>query len=232
MTSAADEVPMVTTFAALVNRALECPRGTDRRIIGVAGSPGAGKTTLVKALVQALVTTATSDEKPDGWVAHVPMDGFHLADVELARLGRLQRKGAPDTFDAAGCAALMRRIRDTYDTGETVYAPAFDRDIEQPVAGCIPVLPDCQLVLTEGNYLLLDDPAWRPVRAQLDEAWFLDADEDVRHSRLVERHIRFGKEPNHAEAWVFEVDEPNARLIGSTRDSADVIVTGSLLLPQ
>jgi pantothenate kinase len=230
MTHAAGEVPVVTTFAELLDRARERPNGADRRIIGVVGSPGSGKTTLVETVLAALATSG------DGWVegrvAHVPMDGFHLADVELARLGRLHRKGAPDTFDAAGYAALLRRIHSAQGHAETVYAPAFDRDIEQPVAGSIPVLPQCELVLTEGNYLLLDADEWRDVRAQLDEVWFLDADDDVRRSRLVERHVRFGKERTHAEAWVSEVDEPNARLIASTRESADVLVSESLLLPR
>ena len=228
MTHPAGGVCVVTTFDQLVARARARPDGTDRRIIGVVGSPGAGKTTLVEALLHALVTTG---EEPDGWVAHVPMDGFHLADVELVRLGRRERKGAPDTFDSAGYAALLRRLHSTHGSPETVYAPAFDRTIEQPVAGSIPVLPDCRLVLTEGNYLLLDDEDWRQVRAQLDEVWYLDADDDVRRTRLVDRHIRFGKTPAMAEAWVGEVDEPNARVIASTRENADVIVAPTLQLP-
>ena len=112
-----------------------------------------------------------------------------------------------------------------------MYAPAFDRDLEQPVAGSIAVSPECRLVLTEGNYLLLDDDAWRPVRAQLDEIWFLDADDEVRRARLVARHILFGKTPSQAGAWVSEVDEPNARLIAPTREDADLIVAGTLVLP-
>ena len=205
MTYAPGRVPAVSTFAELLDRARKRAPGGARRIIGVVGTPGAGKTTLVEAVIKAL---AISDDRPDGWIAHVPMDGFHLADVELERRGRLDRKGAPDTFDPCGYAALLRRIHGMRDTDETVYAPAFDRDIEQPVAGSIPVLPQCELVLTEGNYLLLDDEAWRRVRAELDEVWFLDADDEVRRSRLVQRHVRFGKAPTHAEAWVTEVDEP------------------------
>jgi pantothenate kinase len=149
--------------------------------------------------------------------------------VELARLGRVDRKGAPDTFDADGYAALLGRVRAAYGTDETVYAPAFERDIEQPIAGAIPVPPSCELVLTEGNYLLLDDETWRHVRAQLDEVWFLDADDHVRRSRLVERHVRFGKAPAHAASWVTEVDEANAKLVAATRARADVLVSASAL---
>ena len=227
MTHAPGAVPVVTTFADLLDRARERRPGGERRIIGVVGNPGSGKTTLVSAVLEALA--ATGDGRPDGWLAHVPMDGFHLADVELTRLGRLDRKGAPDTFDAAGYAALLLRLHTAHGSHEIVYAPAFDRDIEQPVAGSIPVLPQCELVLTEGNYLLLDDGAWREVRAQLDEVWFLEADDDVRRSRLVDRHVRFGKTRTHAEAWVAEVDEPNATLIAETRSRADVLVSSSLL---
>lgn len=218
--------PVVSTLDALVGRARPRPRSTGRRLIGIVGSPGAGKTTLVQALLRAL--SSSGDDQPDGWVAHVPMDGFHLADAELSRLGRLHRKGAPDTFDVGGYVALLRRLHAAQGTGETVYAPAFDRDLEQPVAGSIPVLPECRLVLTEGNYLLLDD-AWRPVRAELDEVWFLEADDEVRRSRLVDRHVRFGKSAARAEAWVCEVDEPNARLVAATRGLADVVVADSLL---
>jgi pantothenate kinase len=222
-------MPVVTTFADLLDRARERRSGGGRRIIGVVGNPGSGKTTLVSAVLGALA--ATGESRPDGWLAHVPMDGFHLADVELTRLGRLDRKGAPDTFDVAGYAALLRRIHATHGVGETIYAPAFDRDLEQPVAGSIPVLPQCELVLSEGNYLLLDEDPWREVRTQLDDVWFLDADDEVRRSRLVDRHVRFGKSRTHAEAWVAEVDEPNATLIASTRDRADVLVSSSLLPP-
>ena len=221
---------MASSLDELVDRARAGLSRSGRRVIGVAGSPGAGKTTLVEALLRALTPAADQPGGwPDGWVAHVPMDGYHLADVELSRLGRLERKGAPDTFDAAGYAALLRRLHATYGSSVTVYAPAFDRELEQPLAGAIAVPPECRLVLTEGNYLLLDDGDWHQVREHLDEVWFLDADDDLRRGRLVARHIRFGKSPADAEAWVDDVDEPNARRVTSTRGGADVIVAASVL---
>jgi pantothenate kinase len=206
------------TLDHLVTRARRLMRDDQRALLGIAGAPGAGKTTLALALVEALGPEAV----------HVPMDGFHLADVELERLGRRARKGAPDTFDADGYAALLARLRlSDPATGiglGTVYAPAFDREIEQPIAGSIPVPSSCRLVVSEGNYLLVDDPAWRAVRARFDEVWFHETDEVLRRTRLVERHVRFGKTRDDAVAWVEAVDEPNARLIEATRPYADLVV--------
>jgi pantothenate kinase len=155
------------------------------------------------------------------------MDGFHLADTELARLGRRDRKGAPDTFDPAGYVALLRRLRD--DSDDVVYAPGFDRTIEQPLAGAIPVPPPARLIITEGNYLLVHDHGWARVRPALDEVWYVDLDADERLRRLIARHVRFGKEPTAAAAWATGTDERNAVLITSTRSHADLIVPASLM---
>ena len=142
-----------------------------RRVVGITGAPGAGKTTYALGLVAASGVPA----------AYVPMDGFHLADVTLEALGRLDRKGAPDTFDAWGYAALLRRLREERD--HVVYAPGFERDLEQPIAGALAVPPEAELVVTEGNYLLLDRPEWRAVRAELDEVVHLETDDEVRRRR-------------------------------------------------
>ncbi|KUI12202.1 nucleoside triphosphate hydrolase [Mycolicibacterium acapulense] len=187
-------------------------RRQPRVVLGVTGAPGAGKSTLAEA-----IATAADD------AVHVPMDGYHLADVELQRLGRLDRKGAVDTFDAYGYLALLQRIRAQGD--ETVYAPAFHRDLEQPIAGSIAVLPHHRLIVTEGNYLLDDEPPWPTIRALLDEVWFVDAPPDVRRRRLIARHVEFGKSPEQAEAWVRAVDNPNAARIETARDRADFVVT-------
>ncbi|MEU0395414.1 nucleoside/nucleotide kinase family protein [Streptomyces sp. NPDC006208] len=184
-----------------------------RRILGLAGAPGSGKSTLAARLVDAL----------EGLAALVPMDGFHLAQSELVRLGRAHRKGAPETFDAAGYAALLGRLRRPAPDA-VVYAPAFDRTLEDPVAGSIPVGPDVALVVTEGNYLLHDEGDWAHIRPFLDEVWFLELDREVRVRRLVDRHVRHGKERSYAERWVRDSDEPNARLIGRGRDRADLVV--------
>jgi pantothenate kinase len=182
-----------------------------RRLLGLAGPPGGGKSTLADAL------KAQFGER----VAIVPMDGFHLANSELLRLGRRARKGAPDTFDAAGFVALLRHLKAPLQ-GETVYAPEFRREIEEAVAGAVAVAPDVPLVVTEGNYLLLDSPPWSDVRALLDEAWYIAGDEALRLERLVRRHMQFGRSEQAARDWVAHTDEPNARLIEATRGWADL----------
>ncbi|MFJ5064176.1 nucleoside/nucleotide kinase family protein [Streptomyces nigra] len=213
---------MAPTFTELLDRARSLADGGGRAVLGIAGSPGAGKTTLAETLVRELNGTV------DPWVAHVPMDGFHLADAELERLGRRDRKGAPDTFDAAGYAALLRRLREE-PGDDVVYAPGFERELEQPIAGAVPVEPAARLVVTEGNYLLLGTGAWARVRAQLDEVWFCELDEEERLRRLIARHERFGKTHEEAVAWVMRSDQRNAELVAATRDRADLMVPATAL---
>jgi len=168
------------------------------------------------------VAQALLDALP-GRAQVVPMDGFHLANAELGRLGRAGRKGAPDTFDSAGYVALLRRLR-TQPAGETVYAPEFRRDIEEPVAGAIGVRPDTPLVITEGNYLLLEEGPWAGVAPLLDEVWYVEVDDGLRIERLLRRHQQFGRSLEAAQAWVAQTDEPNARRIAATRTRAHHIL--------
>lgn len=216
------------TFAELVARARILVGAGERRVlIGVTGNPGAGKTTLVQALAAALAPDPPPGLAPGEWVAHVPMDGFHLADVELRRLGRRDRKGAPDTFDGQGYLNLLRRLR--ADEPSVVYAPTFERTLEQPLAAAVPIPPAARLILTEGNYLLLDTEPWSAIAGELDEAWYCALDDERRRDRLTARHVAFGKEPDFAARWVREVDEANARLITASRARADLIVPNGVL---
>jgi pantothenate kinase len=187
--------------------------GDDRRILGLTGAPGSGKSTLAQQIVEHVADRSVL----------VPMDGFHLANVELARLGRSARKGAEDTFDSAGYVALLRRLRDQR-AGEIVYAPEFRREIEESIAGAIPVFAEHRLIVTEGNYLLLDTGCWIDIRPLVDEIWYIDLDPQLRLERLVARHIRYGREERAAREWVARTDEPNAVLIASTRARADLVI--------
>jgi pantothenate kinase len=199
-------------FEELVARA-SALRAGERALLGICGAPAAGKSTLAARLVTALGPSSV----------HIGMDGFHLAQVELTRLGRTERKGAPDTFDAAGYVNLLRRLR-SRPPDETVYAPGFRRDLEEPIAGAVPVSPSVRLVVTEGNYLLLADPPWHEVRTLLDEVWFLEPPEESRHQWLIDRHRAFGRSLTEARERTFGSDERNAVLIEATRESADLVV--------
>lgn len=184
-----------------------------RYMLGLAGAPGAGKSTVAQRLLEAL----------PGRAVVVPMDGYHLANSELARLGRAGRKGAPDTFDGAGYVALLARLR-LRAAGEVVYAPEYRREIEEGVAGAIAVPPEIELVITEGNYLLLDQGHWRGVRAQLDAVWYVDIDGDLRRERLAARHMRYGRTAEQARDWVLRTDEPNALLVEASKVRADLVL--------
>jgi pantothenate kinase len=194
-------------------------------LLGIAGQPGAGKSTLAERVVA---------DVPGAVL--VGMDGFHLAHVTLTALGRVGRKGAPDTFDAAGYVALLRRIRglDGLDRpvaldqpGTTVWAPRFDRGIEDAIAGAVAVTSDVPLVVTEGNYLLLDDAPWREIPGLLDACWYVDLDEDVRRARLQARHERYGRTPDEARERTWGSDERNAVLVSASRSRATAVVTAT-----
>lgn len=210
-TTSATVTALPTVAASHLERASALASRGQRTLLGLVGAPGAGKSTLADVLLHHLGSQAQG----------VPMDGFHLANRELDRLGRRQRKGAPDTFDSAGFAALLRRLRQQdADTGEVVYAPAFTRDLDEPVAGAIPIFADTPLVIVEGNYLLLEDGHWQSVAPLLDEVWYVDVAPAQRTQQLIARHVQFGRTPQAAADWAAQTDEPNAVRIAATRHRA------------
>jgi pantothenate kinase len=183
-----------------------------RRLLGITGPPGGGKSTLASRIAEELGDRARL----------VRMDGFHLAQAELVRLGREDRKGAIDTFDAAGYVALLRRLRDASE--DVVFAPEFRREIEEPIAGAVAVPRNVPLVITEGNYLLVDEGEWGAVRSLLDEAWFVTTSEETRLRWLIQRHIDYGKAPDAARAWALGSDQRNAQVVDATKVRADALV--------
>jgi len=181
---------------------VECASASTRTIIGIIGKPGGGKSTLSKYLLKGMDPTL---------VSVVPMDGFHLSNKVLKELGRSDRKGAQDTFDVKGFTALIERIK--MDSAEPIYYPVFDRSIEESIAAQGVVYPSTRVVIVEGNYLMHDRDGWQEISPLLDQSWYTFLDEDIRISRLISRHIAFGKDPESAKAWAKGSDQVNADLI-------------------
>jgi len=199
--------------AALARIQNHLENSTERVLIGIIGKPGAGKSTLSKYLLAKL---------PKEFVTVVPMDGYHLSNKVLKDLKRADRKGAPDTFDVAGFISLVKRIRS--EQTQNIYYPIFDRAIEESIAAQGVVTSATKVVIIEGNYLLHDDGGWEVCNDLLDESWMVDVDDDKRISRLISRHIAYGKEPAAAKAWAKGTDEVNAKLIERGRNRADFVV--------
>ncbi|WP_235939611.1 nucleoside/nucleotide kinase family protein [Occultella kanbiaonis] len=203
---------------ALVRRIRDLLGSTDRVLIGVVGSPGAGKSTLTDALGAALEAGGVR-------CAVVGMDGFHLAQAELDRLGRAERKGAIDTFDGDGYLALLRRLRAQRPGDDVIYAPRYVRGaLEQPIGSHVPVAAGVRVVLTEGNYLLAETPPWDRVREVVDETWFLRTDPVARRERLLARHLANGKSMEPALAFTDGSDARNAELVEATAEAAELVV--------
>ena len=184
-----------------------------RIIIGIVGKPGAGKSTLTSYLLENLVK-----EK----AVLVPMDGYHLSNKLLEEYKKADRKGAYDTFDARGYSELLKRIK--LDLESDIYFPIFHREIEESIVAEGVVSKDCKVVLTEGNYLLLNNHGWQDVKSFLTESWYIQIDDELRRERLMARSIRYGRSPEIAYKWTHGSDEINAELVQTTVASADVII--------
>lgn len=187
--------------------------GTARTIIGIIGKPGGGKSTLSKYLLKGMDPSL---------VSVVPMDGFHLSNKVLKELGKSDRKGAQDTFDVKGFTTLIARIKS--DTTDPIYYPVFDRSIEESIAAQGVVYPSTRVVIVEGNYLMHDKDGWEEVSPLLDQKWYAYLDEDIRISRLISRHIAFGKDPESAKAWAKGSDQVNAELIETGVARCDFLI--------
>lgn len=225
MSRVVDQVVNGTTtppVTELVNRVphVSVHSGDRRYLLGIAGPPGGGKSTLSGALLSAL-----TGRDGDGSWQLVQLDGFHLSNEVLISLDRRARKGAPDTFDVAGFTALLDRII-ADEPNETVYAPRFHREIEEAVAASTPIGPAVRGVMVEGNYLFLNDGEWANVRPLLNDCWFVDSpSEEVRTERLVARaSVTYGSR-EAGEQWVESSDQKNVRLVIDSRPRDVPIIT-------
>jgi len=188
-----------------------------RVLLGLVGAPAAGKSTLARRLVAGVDERVGADT-----AAYVPMDGFHLSNAQLDRLGLQDRKGAPDTFDVDGYVHLLRRLR--AERERPLYAPDFDRRLDEPIAARIVIPPAARLIVTEGNYLADDGPGWDQVRDLVDELWYVDTPSSLRERRLLRRHVRGGRTESEAEDFIAASERPNADRIERGRDHCTRIV--------
>lgn len=189
-----------------------------RIVLGLAGPPGAGKSTLAEFIV-----AYARARMGDSWAAYCPMDGYHLSNAQLARLGLENRKGAPATFDVGGYIAMLSRL--TADSGEDIYVPEYDRALHEPIAARLLVPAKARLLVTEGNYLALDAPPWRDARRFIDHLWYVDAADSLREERLVARQIAGGRAEDAAHEWVAASDRPNGELVKLSKNKADRTIT-------
>jgi pantothenate kinase len=242
----------IDEIAAVIETAAQPDR---RIVVGIVGPPGAGKSTIADAVVEqlnllaarqphAVQPHASQTQKTQSsqlrWMprsALLPMDGFHLPQQRLVELGRRDRMGAPDTFDVDGFIQTLTALKQpaAFDasgssanpgnSGNAVFAPGFDRSIEEAVPNQIAILPEFPIVVVEGNYLLLGTDGWERAAPLLDLTFYVQLDQEERLRRLVDRHVRFGKTADAARAWALGPDEANAMLIAATSTYADHIIT-------
>jgi pantothenate kinase len=185
---------------------------SQRFVVAIAGPPGSGKSTLAEMLHEVL---------PEDSAVVVPMDGFHFDDIVLNQRGLRPRKGAPETFDYRGFAALLKRIR---AAEPEVAIPVFDRSIELSRAGAAIVGSDVKFVLVEGNYLLLDEEPWSSLAGLFDFSIFVDVPRGELERRLMERWRGHGKSDEDARAWIASNDLPNIERVLARRREADLVI--------
>ncbi|KAM0849932.1 hypothetical protein ACQ4PT_053395 [Festuca glaucescens] len=203
----------------------------NRYIVGLAGPPGAGKSTVASEVVRRVNARWSQKRSKDSSLnsnediaTMLPMDGFHLYRSQLDAMEDPKeahaRRGAPWTFNPC----LFLKCLQALKKEGSVYAPSFDHGVGDPVENDIVVKPEHKIVIVEGNYLLLEENIWREIRDLFDEKWFIDIDIDVSMQRVLQRHIGTGKEPDVAAWRISYNDRPNAELIMESRKAADLVI--------
>jgi pantothenate kinase len=177
----------------------------ERTIVAIAGAPGSGKSTMAEAVVSGI------NARANGSASLLPMDGYHYDDLLLRELGRLHRKGAPDTFDVHGLDHMLSRLRALEE--DAVAIPLFDRRIEISRAGARLIPRSSRLIVVEGNYLLLEHDPWRVLRKHFDVAVMVEVPEATLRERLIDRWRSLGLDESLVQRKVEENDLPNGRMV-------------------
>jgi pantothenate kinase len=189
----------------------------NRIVVALAGPPGAGKSTVSEALVEALNSVMP------GSAAVVPGDGFHYDDAVLGSLNLLDRKGSPDTFDVGGFRSLLLRLRANNEPAVAV--PVFDRILEISRAAGRLISSDVKYLIVEGNYLLLDLAPWSSLRDCFDATIMLQVDRKTLETRLLDRWRSLGFDESTSYEKVRRNDLPNADIVISASNIADFTIT-------
>ncbi|CAN5191019.1 nucleoside triphosphate hydrolase [soil metagenome] len=188
-----------------------------RYLLGLAGSPASGKSTFSAQLVNRINFVLNKEV-----AVVVPMDGYHFSNQVLDEMGLKPLKGIPATFDGQGFVDLIKRLKS--ETNESVFAPLFDRSIEASIENGIEIAPRHEIIVSEGNYLLIDEKPWNELRNLFDEIWFIDSTMEKLMPRLLERHKNCGRNNEETKAKIDSTDLPNAILIDGTKSRAHRVI--------
>ena len=190
-----------------------------RTIVGIAGPPASGKSTLAKAVVR-LLNKDNGSTIPAASL--MPMDGYHLDNGQLELRGLLSRKGTPDTFDAHGFCEAVKRLRTAL---RETYHPRFDRQRDLAIANAIAIHPETPVIVVEGNYILLKSAPWSSLYKVFALTVFLSPTTEALHDRLVQRWVDHGLELSAVLSRAANNDMVNVETVNGNSHEADIFLT-------